>query len=164
MLGSALFFAAAPGVVAGLVPWGITRWTLQPAFFGWQSLRMIGVMLIIAGVLELLDSFARFALQGLGTPAPIAPPRHLVVTGAYRYVRNPMYLAVLATVLGQALLLGNRGLLTYAFLSWVFFHAFVVGYEEPALHRAFGTQYDTFTSNVRRWIPRLTPWRAERRS
>lgn len=157
-----LFFPVAPGVVAGLVPWCISRWVLQPAFFGWQPVRIVGAILIIAGVLELLDAFARFALQGLGTPAPIAPTRHLVVTGAYRYVRNPMYLAVFTTILGQALLLGDGRLVIYAVLVWISVHAFVVTYEEPTLRRMFGPQYEAFVTHVRRWIPRLTAWRSDR--
>ena len=72
ILGSVLFFVAAPVVVAGLVSWRIMRWEFQPAFLGFEVTRVIGVMLIIAGIPGLVDSFARFALQGLGTPAPIA--------------------------------------------------------------------------------------------
>ena len=96
ILGSVLFFVAAPVVVAGLVPWWIMRWEFQPAFLGFEVTRVIGVMLIIAGIPGLVDSFARFALQGLGTPAPIAPTQNLVVTGLYRYVRNPIYIALVS--------------------------------------------------------------------
>jgi len=87
ILGSALFFVVAPLVLAGFVPWWITHWEFRPAFFGFELTRAIGLMLIIAGVPGVVDSFARFALQGLGTPAPIAPTQKLVVTGLYRYVR-----------------------------------------------------------------------------
>jgi protein-S-isoprenylcysteine O-methyltransferase Ste14 len=114
--------------------------------------------LIVAGAPGLVDSFARFALQGLGTPAPIAPTENLVVTGLYRYVRNPMYVAVVVVILGQAVLFGDWRLIVYAMLVWLGFHAFVVGYEEPTLARRFGTRYDDFRANVPRWIPRLTPW------
>jgi protein-S-isoprenylcysteine O-methyltransferase Ste14 len=79
----------APCVLAGLIPWWITRWQFRPAFFGLEWTLVVGAMLIFAGVLGLVDSFSRFALQGLGTPAPIAPTRKLVVTALYRYVRNP---------------------------------------------------------------------------
>ena len=102
ILGSALFFAVAPSVLAGLVPWWITHWEFRPPFFDLQATRAVGMLLIVAGLPGLVDSFARFALQGLGTPAPIAPPQNLVVTGLYRYVRNPMYVAVVAVILGQA--------------------------------------------------------------
>lgn len=124
--------------------------------------RVIGVILILAGVPGLVDSFARFALQGLGTPAPIAPTRNLVVTGLYRYVRNPIYVAVVAIVLGQAVLLGDWRLIVYGALFWLAFHLFVVAYEEPTLEQTFGGEYEAFRANVPRWIPRMTPWRPSR--
>ena len=110
-----------------------------------------------------MDSFARFALQGSGTPAPIAPTRNLVVTGLYRYVRNPIYIAVVAVTFGQAILFGDWRLLWYGALLWLFFHVFVVMYEEPTLEQTFGTEYEDFRANVPRWIPRFTPWRDVRR-
>ena len=106
-----------------------------------------------------MDSFARFALEGLGTPAPIAPPQKLVVTGLYRYVRNPIYIAVVAVIFGQALLFGDARLLWYGALLWLFFHGAVL-VEELTLKETFGTEYESFRTNVPRWIPRLTPWRA----
>jgi protein-S-isoprenylcysteine O-methyltransferase Ste14 len=98
-------------------------------------------------------------LQGLGTPAPVAPTQSLVVTGLFRYVRNPMYISVLAIILGQALLFSDRRLIGYAALFWLACHLFVVGYEEPTLQRSFSAEYEAFRANVPRWIPRLTPWR-----
>jgi protein-S-isoprenylcysteine O-methyltransferase Ste14 len=161
ILGSALFFVVVPFVLAGIIPWSITGWQLRPAFFGLELTRVIGIVLIIAGVPGLVDSSARFALQGLGTPAPIAPTKNLVVTGLYRYVRNPMYVAVVAVILGQAVLFGDWRLIPYGVLFWLACHLFVVAYEEPTLERTFGAEYEAFRSNVPRWIPRLTPWRAE---
>ena len=160
VLGSALFFAVAPSTVAGLVPWWITRWEFRPPFFDLDATRAVGILLIVAGLPGLIDSFARFALQGLGTPAPIAPPQNLVVTGLYRYVRNPMYVAVVAVILGQAILFGDWRLMTYGGLMWLAFHGFVLAYEEPVLAESFGAQYEDFRANVPRWIPRPTPWRA----
>jgi protein-S-isoprenylcysteine O-methyltransferase Ste14 len=96
ILGSTIFFVLAPVTVAGLAPWWISRWRVETSL--WSPVRIIGGLLITAGALVLLDSFARFALQGLGTPAPVFPTRHLVITGLYRYVRNPMYVAVIATI------------------------------------------------------------------
>ena len=155
VLGSALFFVVAPSVVAGLIPWWITRWEFRPPFFDLQATRAVGILLIVAGLPGLVDSFARFALQGLGTPAPIAPTQNLVVTGLYRYVRNPMYVAVVAVILGQAILFGDWRLLTYGGLMWLAFHAFVLTYEEPVLAQRFGAEYEDFRANVPRWIPRL---------
>jgi len=160
VLGSALFFVLAPGAVAGLVPWWISRWRLQPPLFGLSLFRFLGGLLIAAGLPVLLDSFARFAFQGLGTPAPVFPTRHLVVTGLYRYVRNPMYVAVLAVIAGQGLLLGNPAVLRYGAFVWLAFHLFVLVYEEPALRTTFGAEYKTFCAHVPRWIPRLRPLRS----
>jgi protein-S-isoprenylcysteine O-methyltransferase Ste14 len=116
------------------------------------------VVLILAGLPGLVDSFSRFALQGLGTPAPIAPPERLVITGLYRYVRNPMYVAVIVIILGQALLFADWRLILCGALFWLAAHVYVVAYEEPTLRRKFGGQYAAFCTNVPRWIPRTTPW------
>jgi protein-S-isoprenylcysteine O-methyltransferase Ste14 len=163
VLGSALFFAVAPTSVAGLVPWWITHWAFRPPFFGLEATRAVGILLIVASLPVLVDSFVRFALQGVGTPAPIAPTQNLVVTGLYRYVRNPIYVALVAIILGQAALFGDQRLLLYGVLAWLAFHVFVLGFEEPVLVQNFGTEYEDFRANVPRWIPRLTPWRAAQR-
>jgi protein-S-isoprenylcysteine O-methyltransferase Ste14 len=157
--GTGVFLLLAPGTVAGLVPWWITRWRMQPPLLGFSGFRMIGAMMIAAGIAVVLDSFARFALQGLGTPAPVLPTRHLVVSGLYRYVRNPMYVGVLGVILGQGLLFGDGRLFAYGVLLWLVVHVFVVGYEEPTLRRSFGSEYEAFRRNVPRWIPRLSPWK-----
>src|SRR5262249_33642709 len=115
---------------------------------------------ILAGVPGVVDSFARFALQGLGTPAPLAPPRHLVVTGLYRYVRNPIYVSIVAVILGPALLFADWRLIAYGGLFCVACHVFVVVYEEPTLRQTFGAQYESFCANVPRWIPRVTAWQS----
>lgn len=110
------------------------------------------------GLAALIECFRRFAIEGRGTPAPIAPPKTLVASGLYQYVRNPMYVAVLAVIVGQALVFGSVILLEYAATVWLGFHAFVLLYEEPALHRKFGPSYDIYRANVRRWRPRATAW------
>ncbi len=159
VLGSALFFVIAPLMLAGVIPWWVTRWEFRPAFFGVDLTRILGGVLIVVGAPGIVDSFARFALDGLGTPAPVAPPQKLVVTGLYRYARNPIYIAVVAVILGQAVLFGDLRLLWYGALLWLFFHGWVVLIEEPGLKQTFGPEYERFRSNVPRWIPRLTPWR-----
>jgi protein-S-isoprenylcysteine O-methyltransferase Ste14 len=161
--GSAVFLVVAPGTLAVWVPWTICRWRMAPPLLGIFSLRILGALLIAAGLPVLLDSFGRFALQGLGTPAPIAPPRHLVVTGLYRYVRNPMYVAVSALIFGQGLSFGSAQVLEYGLAVWLGFHLFVLLYEEPTLRGKFDGEYEEFCANVGRWIPRLTPWRKESR-
>ena len=146
-----------PGTVAGLIPWLLTGWEAHDA---WPPLRVVGVFLIVAGVGVLLHAFVRFVVEGIGTPAPVAPTQHLVVGGLYRYVRNPMYLAVAATIVGQALVLGQLLLLPYAVAFGVVVYAFVQGYEEPTLRRRFGHQYEEYRRSVPGWWPRRRPWRA----
>jgi protein-S-isoprenylcysteine O-methyltransferase Ste14 len=144
-----------PGPVVGLLPWLITRWRFRPPFLGWAPFRWVGVGLIVVGGLLLFDAFVRFVRRGRGTPAPVAEPQRLVVSGLYRFVRNPMYVAVLAMVVGQALLLGSGELLGYAALVWLAFHLFVVLYEEPHLARRFGPAYREYRRSSGRWLPRL---------
>jgi protein-S-isoprenylcysteine O-methyltransferase Ste14 len=160
ILGSAAFLVIAPGFVAGLAPWWISGWRVQAPFFGLPVFRFIGGLLVTLGISGLLDSFVRFALQGLGTPAPVFPTRHLVVTGLYRYVRNPMYVAVVIAILGQGLIFGNVTVLEYGGLVWLLFHGFVLVYEEPTLRASFGSEYKSFCVEVPRWIPRFTPSRS----
>jgi protein-S-isoprenylcysteine O-methyltransferase Ste14 len=157
--GSFLFFWIAPATVAGGVPWAITRWRMRPPLLGLEAGRWLGAVLVLAGAAVVIECFARFAAKGRGTPAPVAPTEHLVVSGLYRHVRNPMYVGVLATVLGQALLLGDRGLLVYAAALWIAFTAFVMLYEEPSLQDRFGDEYARYRAGVGRWWPRLEPWR-----
>ena len=159
VLGTAVFLLFAPGTLAGLVPCWISRWHTQAPFWGFTPFRVIGALLIAASIPVLLESFGRFALQGVGTPAPIFPTQHLVVKGFYRYVRNPMSIAVVSVIFGQALLLGNIRVLAYAIFVWLAFHLFVLIYEEPTLRKSFGVEYETFCAHVPRWIPRLSPWR-----
>lgn len=161
VLGSALFLVVAPGIVAALVPWWISHWNVRAPLFGFPPIRALGAFLIVLGVPVLLDSFARFALQGIGTPAPVFPTRHLVVKGFYGYVRNPIYLAVVSVIVGQGLSLGNVRLIAYGVIVWLGCHVFVLAYEEPTLRKTFGVEYDTFYANVPRWVPRLRP-RSER--
>jgi protein-S-isoprenylcysteine O-methyltransferase Ste14 len=158
ILGTTVFLFLAPGTVAGYIPWRISRWRIEPPLLGFTPFRAIGVLLIAAGLAVLLESFARFAVQGIGTPAPIFPTRHLVVQGFYRYVRNPMYVAVVSLILGQALLFGSLHLLEYAAIAWLATHLFILTYEEPTLRKTFGPEYETYRTHVPRWIPRLTPW------
>jgi protein-S-isoprenylcysteine O-methyltransferase Ste14 len=144
--------------VAGLIPWWLTDWRVGEPL--WLPVRIVGVVLLIAGIVVLVQAFVRFVVEGMGTPAPVAPTQRLVVGGLYRYVRNPMYLAVAATIVGQALVLGRPVLLLYAAGFAVVVSAFVRSYEEPALRRQFGDQYEEYRRSVPGWWPRRRPWRA----
>jgi len=158
-LGSLVFFVVAPGTIVGFVPWWLTHWRVGPPLFGIDALRWVGVALIVSGSLPLLSSFARFAWDGLGTPAPIAPPANLVVTGFYRRVRNPIYLALLVILLGEALLFGDERVAAWGVLFWLFTFAVVVIFEEPTLRQQFGEEYRTYCKNVPRWVPRVIPYK-----
>ncbi len=162
IIGSAIFLVIAPGFVAGLVPWWISRWRFANSFPAMAAFRFAGGLLITLGLIGLLDSFGRFAVQGVGTPAPVFPTRHLVVSGLYRYVRNPMYVAVVSAILGQGLVFGSATLLGYGAVVWLLFHLFVLAYEEPTLQGSFGVEYDAFRAAVPRWIPRFTQWNDDR--
>ena len=153
--GSAGFFVLAPGIVGGLVPFLISGWDSEPF---WLPLRVIGWVLLVGAIAVLISAFVRFVAEGLGTPAPVAPPEKLVVGGFYRYVRNPMYIAVLSTIIGQALILGQLLLLLYAAAVCAAFYAMVRWHEEPSLRRSFGNQYEMYKDAVPGWLPRMRPW------
>jgi protein-S-isoprenylcysteine O-methyltransferase Ste14 len=146
-----LFLALAPGVVAGLVPRLLTQWRSggSPTW-----LQVVGWVALAAGAAVLLEAFGRFVVEGVGTPAPAAPTEKLVVGGLYRYVRNPMYLAVAAVILGQAAVLGRLLLAAYAVMFGATVWSFVHWYEEPTLRRQFGTEYEKYLRTVPGWWPR----------
>jgi protein-S-isoprenylcysteine O-methyltransferase Ste14 len=150
-LGSAVFLVVAPGTTAILVPYLLTGWDAGDVAWPAQAL---GAAFVVAGGAVLMSAFVRFAVDGLGTPAPVAPTETLVVTGLYRRVRNPMYLAVTATILGQWLLLGRPVLLAYALVFAAVTFAFVHGYEEPTLAARYGEQYERYKAEVPGWWPR----------
>jgi protein-S-isoprenylcysteine O-methyltransferase Ste14 len=155
--GSSLFFAAAPGVVAGLVPWLLTGWEAADPPWPWP-VRVLGVLLVVACVVVLVQAFVRFVREGHGTPAPVGPTEQLVVGGLYRHVRNPMYVAVIGAIIGQALLLGRPVLLVWAALAGATMALFVRTYEEPVLMARYGDQYRAYRQAVPGWLPRLRPW------
>jgi protein-S-isoprenylcysteine O-methyltransferase Ste14 len=158
--GSFVFLLLAPGMVAGVVPWLLTGWDARDGL--WAPVVVIGWALVVGGVAVLLHAFVRFVLEGVGTPAPVAPTERLVVGGAYRYVRNPMYLAVTAIILGQALALGRLVVFAYAAVMVAAFVAFVHWYEEPTLRQRYGEEYDRYRRAVPAWVPRLRPWTSDR--
>ena len=158
-IASAAFFCAAPGVVAGLVPWLLTDWVLPPTPTRSLMLRgCLAAVAVLCGLVVRIGAFARFVREGSGTPAPIAPTERLVIGGLFRFVRNPMYLAVVTILLGQCVLFASTTLLIYTLLVWAAMAAFVRWYEEPVLATRYGQQYEDYRRNVRAWWPRLTPW------
>lgn len=155
--GSVLFFLCAPGIVAGVIPWLLADRYRLP-FSSWPGAVALAAVLIAAGLAVLIHAFLRFVAEGSGTPAPVAPTERLVVGGIYRHVRNPMYLAVLAIIAGQALLFEAGPVAIYAVIVAATVATFVRLYEEPTLARRYGASYEAYRRNVPGWLPRLTPW------
>ncbi len=155
-VGSIAFGVAAPGVVAGVVPWWLTGWAAGASPYP-VAVRAAGGVLAGLGVTVLVTAFAQFVIEGRGTPAPPAPTERLVVRGLYRHVRNPMYLAVLAAIVGQAMLLSRPVLFGYAAVVAAAFAAFVRWYEQPVLARRYGAQYQDYLRDVPGWLQRLRP-------
>src|SRR5215468_3293858 len=151
-LGTALFTLLVPGTVVVAVPYALTGWRLAAAALE----RVLGAALILAALPLFVAFLARFVREGVGTPAPIAPTERLVVGGPFQRVRNPGYVAVVALVLGEALLFGSYAVAVYAALLGLGFHAFVVAYEEPTLRRRYGAEYEAYCRRVPRWWPRLS--------
>lgn len=162
LLKTAIFTIVAPGTVTVLIPYLIlsSPSARPPAEFG--TFRYLGGLLISLGFSLYLWCGWDFAIAGRGTPAPVDPPKELVVRGPYRYVRNPMYIAVLSVVLGEALLFQSRALLRYGLWVFLLFFLFVLAYEEPVLRRKFGESYRRYCASVPRWLP--IRFRARRKS
>jgi protein-S-isoprenylcysteine O-methyltransferase Ste14 len=148
------FFVVGPATVVGLIPWLITRWRFCRPLPGGIAARIVGAVLVAAGLVPLVSAVAEFAKAG-GTPIPVASPDHLVVSGFNRYVRNPMYVGVLVAIVGQALLFGNVWLLIHAAAMRVFFGTYVRWYEQPTLARQFGAEYEAYQQAVPGWLPRM---------
>jgi protein-S-isoprenylcysteine O-methyltransferase Ste14 len=157
MATSIAWFLVAGGCGAVLVPWWLTGWRVRRPLPWPPGVQVVGALLVVAGLLTTMLVFAEFVRAG-GTPMPGAMTQRLVVTGMNRYVRNPIYLGALAIFLGEAFLLGRASLLVYAALAWAATAAFVHWYEEPALLRRFGADYETYRRQVHAWRPRLSPW------
>ena len=154
---TAVFTVIVPGTVAGYLPYTLTRdrsWE-WPSVLVWCA----ALPLLALGLTLYLSSAWRFAIDGLGTPAPIDPPRRLVVRGPYRFTRNPMYVAIISVIAGETLITRSPTLAAYALSIFACFFLFVVLYEEPILHAKFGPAYDGYCAVVPRWIPSLISWR-----
>jgi protein-S-isoprenylcysteine O-methyltransferase Ste14 len=154
-VGAALFFLVGPGLEAGVAPWLLTSGFEVRA--EWPvPLRVLGVLLIVGGLVVVIDCFRRFVIEGLGTPAPSAPPPVLVVRGAYRFVRNPMYVATAAIIVGEGLLLGQPILLVGAAAYVLALAGLVRFHEERVMRERFGAEYDEYRRRVPAWVPRLS--------
>ena len=154
-LRSIFFTILQPGTVAVLIPYWLISSGNVNATSRYPVLRFIGLPLILLGAAVLLWCIWDFFASGRGTISPIDPPKHLVVRGLYRYVRNPMYVAVVIVMLGEAIFFMSKSVLIEAVVFFVFANAFVMLYEEPTLRRKFGESYDEYKRAAGRWIPKV---------
>ena len=145
------------GTFACLLPYLLGDWHFHRPLPYWAIAQAAGGLLICVGLVPVVQSFIEF-IRVNGTPVPVASPPRLVVSGFYRYVRNPIYVGFLAILIGEALLFGSRGLLGYTAVAWCIGAAAVRFYEEPVLARKFGAEYQAYRRAVAAWIPRLHPW------
>ena len=151
-----VFFFLAPGTMGFVVPWVITGWQRPEGELG--ALGLLGAALVACGLVAVVACFVRFVREGSGTPAPVEPTESLVVGGLYRYVRNPMYIAVASIIGGQALIFHSNGVLAWLALFMLSVWSFVRAYEEPTLAQQFGDSYAEYRDAVPGWWPRLTPY------
>lgn len=154
VLRALLAFLALPGLVAGVLPWVIA----QVAPWGVAGAPVPGGLVYAAGFAAVAWCARDFYVSGKGTLAPWSPPERLVIVGFYRFVRNPMYVAVVTALIGAAITTGTYACMAYAAAIAVGFHVRVVSHEEPWLARVFPEDWRRYRANVPRWIPRLSPW------
>jgi protein-S-isoprenylcysteine O-methyltransferase Ste14 len=124
------------------------------------SYRFLGLFPIVLGAVIALWTTLSLALVGKGTPAPFDPSKKLVTEGLFKYVRNPMYLGAVIVMVGEAVLTQSLVVLLLAVVMWMFFHVFVVYYEEPDLGKRFGQAYEEYIRTGPRWFPRIPKKRA----
>lgn len=158
VINALVFFLLAPVVVSGFVPYFLSGWDYKEAFLSLSFFRLLGFVMLFIGIIFVLQTFTEFVRKSGGTPAPFMPSEKLVLSGLYKYVRNPMYYGVLLVIYGQALLLGSYPVLLYALAVSAVFHFYVVKYEEPQLKEKFGKQYENYCKYVNRWMPHTKPW------
>jgi protein-S-isoprenylcysteine O-methyltransferase Ste14 len=151
-LRAALFIVVMPGAIAGWLPLWIGGASARAPHAPSTVAQWAGVALVAAGWAVLLWCARDFATRGRGTLSPTDPPRALVTAGFYRFTRNPMYVGVVAAIVGFALWLQSRGVLLYAAAMALVFHLRVLLFEEPTLRQMFGAEYDAYCARVPRWL------------
>jgi protein-S-isoprenylcysteine O-methyltransferase Ste14 len=151
-LKSVLFLIFVAGLGAGYLPLVLLPRVPQVET---GMLTYFAFPLWLIGAVIVLWCFADFTFKGHGTPNPIDPPKELVTTGAYRYTRNPIYVATLTIIIGHFLWFKAIWMLIYAAVVFLFFHLFVTLYEEPKLKEKFGAAYENYCKSIPRWLPKL---------
>jgi protein-S-isoprenylcysteine O-methyltransferase Ste14 len=156
LLKTIIFSFLVPGTVTILVPYWLLSSSAAPPPMQLGVFRYFGALPVLIGVAIYCWCAWDFTFAGKGTPAPIDPPKELVARGLYRYLRNPMYVGILAILLGESVLFASLRLLAYTAFAFAFYFLIVVLYEEPTLRRKFGESYRQYCRSVPRWIPRIT--------
>lgn len=149
-----LFFTALqPGMVTGLFPYLILK-RESPILFDGQFgiLQYFGILFFLMGTTVLFDSIIRFAIQGQGTLSPADPTKKLVISGLYKYSRNPMYWGVMMMLVGESMFFRSSSLWMYSAFIFIAFYLFILLIEEPRLRKDFGEEYDAYRKKVRRWM------------
>ena len=154
-LRSIFFTFLLPGTVTVVIPYFVVFGGHIDRLESWTLWHYLSLLPIIVGAGILFWCVWDFAVAGRGTLAPVDPPKHLVVRGLYRYVRNPMSVGVVSILFGEALLFWSLSLLCYAIVFFIITHLFVVLHEEPALRRQFGESYEAYRRSVPRWLPHV---------
>lgn len=151
-----LFTVIVPGTVAVYVPLLLASSAGRNAAEPWDAAQCLATAPLLLGAAIYFWCLWNFAFYGRGTPAPIDAPKHLVVRGPYRYVRNPMYAGVFLVMAGWALFFQSPTILIYGVCVAVGFHLFIVFYEEPTLRKKFGESYTCYCEQAGRWLPKIS--------
>jgi protein-S-isoprenylcysteine O-methyltransferase Ste14 len=153
LLRNLLFTILQPGLIVGLIPYLLLRYTGEASFpNSWTLSRIAGAFLLIPGLLILISCILRFMTEGKGTISPLDPTKKLVARGLYRYSRNPMYLGAMLVLIGEAVFWESLILAGYAVVVFIAFNLFIIFHEEPRLKRDFGAEYEAYLRKVRRWL------------
>jgi protein-S-isoprenylcysteine O-methyltransferase Ste14 len=149
-----LFFTILqPGVVAGLLPYWILGSQFSETFKNSISFfQYIAIFIFTAGIAILFYCIGLFVVKGKGTLSPADPTKKLVVSGLYKFSRNPMYIGVILMLMGEAIFFSSSSLWIYSAIVFIAFHLFIIFHEEPRLNRVFGTEYHQYQKTVRRWL------------
>lgn len=155
LIKSLLMFILLPGTVTCLIPYGILKSGWNVVLIEYGDVKYLGLLFIVPGAIVLLWCVMSFAVIGQGTLASIDPPKTLVIRGFYKFVRNPMYIAVISILIGESLLFSSLLLAAYSILVWIIFHLYIVLFEEPILLKQFSESYTKYCVSVPRWLPRI---------
>ena len=148
-----LFTILQPGLVAGAVPfWILGDKGNEPFRHSFHLYHYVGALVFVIGLIIMVSCIISFAVKGKGTLSPADPTKQLVITGLYKFSRNPMYVGVTMILIGEAVFFQSFNLLIYSLFIYLAFNIFIMLHEEPRLRKVFGEEYKKYCQKVRRWI------------